>query len=292
MKGYIGVTTREWFNYISIKESLNVVNFWRKNTASFNVLIKGEPFFFLVKNETGASGERAVLGKATFERYEVLKVEDAWDRYKNANGDDNKERFIMRMNKMFETDKNTDEIGCIILSDFQKFSNPVYLSDIGIDFKNSVVSGKGIANTEVSSILEYGNSSLREIIRNLNEVDRIGLTEDDEGFPEGKLKLKQHLVRERNQEVIKRAKERFLTLHGKLFCEICDFDFKEHYGEIGEGYIEGHHTKPISEMGENEETKVEDIALVCANCHRILHRKRPWLSINELKELLIRNLVR
>ncbi|MDM5358816.1 HNH endonuclease [Peribacillus sp. ACCC06369] len=67
---------------------------------------------------------------------------------------------------------------------------------------------------------------------------------------------------------------------------MCRFDFKEHYGDIGEGYIEGHHTKPISEMGEDEQTKIEDIVLVCANCHRMLHRRRPWLSINELKELL------
>ncbi|UZW66371.1 hypothetical protein OC195_21405 [Priestia flexa] len=39
-------------------------------------------------------------------------------------------------------------------------------------------------------------------------------------------------------------------------------------------------------MDDNHETKVEDIALVCANCHRMLHRQRPWLSISELKQLL------
>jgi predicted HNH restriction endonuclease len=39
-------------------------------------------------------------------------------------------------------------------------------------------------------------------------------------------------------------------------------------------------------MAEYEATKVEDIALVCSNCHRMLHRKRHWLSINELKQLL------
>lgn len=39
-------------------------------------------------------------------------------------------------------------------------------------------------------------------------------------------------------------------------------------------------------MAEGEETKIEDIAIVCSNCHRMLHRKRPWLSINELKQLL------
>ncbi|PEE73604.1 hypothetical protein COM81_27770 [Priestia megaterium] len=190
------------------------------------------------------------------------------------------------MNDMFDTDTYMGEIGCIILSDFQTFDNPVYLSDIGIEFKKTVVSGKSIMETEINAILEYGFSNIGDVIRKVKEVERIGFTEDDEGFPEGKLKLKQHLVRERNPEVIKLAKERFLQLYGKLFCEVCGFDFKEHYGNLGEGYIEGHHTKPVSEMAENEQTKVEDIAFVCANCHRMLHRRRPWLSVNELRRLL------
>lgn len=288
MKGYIGVTSREWFTYLSATPGFSEVNFWRKNTNSFNVLQAGEPFFFIVKNDKGVKGERAVLGKATYIRYEVLTVDEAWDKYRNGNGDENRESFESRMNEMFETDTHTGKIGCIILTDFQAFDNPVILSEIGIEFKDSVVSGKskGIGDREISLILEYGSSTVGNVMRKLTEVDRIGFTEDDEGFPEGKLKLKQHLVRERNPEVIKLAKERYLQRHGKLICEVCTFDFKEHYGDIGEGYIEGHHTKPIMEMAENEVTKVEDIALVCSNCHRMLHRRRPWLSINELKQLL------
>lgn len=292
LKGYIGVTSREWITYLSNNAGLKEVNFWRKDTKNFKSLTKGEPFFFLVKNEKGVKGERPVLGKATYERYEVLKVTEAWDSYRNANGDENRESFVKRMNAMFGTDTDMGQIGCIILTDFQVFDNPVYLSNIDIEFANSVISGRGITETEVNAILEYGFSTVGNVIRKLNEADRIGFTEDDEGFPEGKVKLKQHLVRERNPEVIKLAKERFLQLHGKLFCEVCEFDFKEHYGDIGEGYIEGHHTKPISEMAENEETKVEDIALVCANCHRMVHRKRPWLSIDKLRGLLSSNLVK
>lgn len=288
MKGYIGVTAREWFTYLSNSNGMNEVNFWRKNTNNFNVLTTGEPFYFLVKNEIGVRGERAVLGKATFERFEVLTVSEAWNKYGNGNGDESKDSFIARMNEMFETDTNNGQIGCIILSDFKPFDNAVYLSEVGIEFKNSVVSGKGITETEVNIINEYGFGTVGSVMRKLNEANNIGFTEDDEGFPEGKLILKQHLVRERNSEVIKLAKERFKQRHGKLYCEVCGFDFVEHYGDIGEGYIEGHHTKPVSEMNENEETKVEDIALVCANCHRMLHRKRPWLSINELKQLLVR----
>jgi len=291
MKGYIGVTSREWFTYLSINEGINEVNFWRKNTNHFNILTTGEPFFFLVKNENGIKGERAVLGKATFERFEVLTVSKAWDKYGNGNGDPDKESYINRMNSMFETDSNNGEIGCIILSGFKPFLNPIYLSEVNIEFKNSVVSGKGITETDVNMIDEYGFSTIGSVIRKLTEVHRIGFTEDEDGFPEGKQMLTQHIIRERNTEVIKLAKQRFLQQHGKLFCEVCGFDFKAHYGDIGEGYIEGHHTKPVSEMAENEQTMVGDIAIVCANCHRMLHRKRPWLSINELNALLSTNLV-
>lgn len=286
MKGYIGVTAREWFSYLSNEPELNEVNFWRKNTNDFKVLNPGDPFFFIVKNEKGNKGERAVLGKGTYERFEVLTVNDAWNKYGNGNGDESKESFVTRMKTMFETDANNGQIGCIILSDFTPFDNPVYLSEIGIDFKNSVVSGKGITEADVNILLDNGFNNNEDIKRQLEEVNNIGFTEDDAGFPKGKKILKKHLVRERNPEVIKKAKERFIEKHGKLFCEVCNFDFKEHYGDIGNGYIEGHHTKPISEMVENEQTKVEDIALVCANCHRMLHCKRPWLSISELKNLL------
>ncbi|GIN62533.1 hypothetical protein J27TS8_25260 [Robertmurraya siralis] len=124
-------------------------------------------------------------------------------------------------------------------------------------------------------------------MRKFTEVDRIGFTEDYEGLTEGKLKLKQHLVRERNPEIIKLLKERYMQRYGKLICKVCEFDFKARYGDIGEGYIEGHYTKPVSsEKAVYEATMVEDIALVCSNCHRMLYRKRHWLSINELKQLL------
>lgn len=287
MNGFIGVTSREWFTYLSGTNVQGEINFWRKNTNNFKVLVKGEPFFFIVKNEKGVRGERAVLGKATYERFEVLEVEEAWNKYGVANGDKDKESFLTRMEDMFGRGENKDEIGCIILSDFQVFDNPVYLSNTDIEFANSIVSGKGIEEIEINEILKQAFSTMDDVLNKLNEIDRIGLTEDDMGFPEGKLKLRQHLVRERNSKVVRLAKKYYLKEHGKLVCEVCGFDFIRTYGSIGEGYIEGHHTRPVSEMNENERTQIEDIALVCSNCHRMLHRRRPWLLIDKLKELLI-----
>jgi len=114
----------------------------------------------------------------------------------------------------------------------------------------------------------------------------MGLTEDDSGFPEGKEKLRTHLQRERNPKVIREAKQRFKAKHGRLYCQSCGFDFKKTYGDVGNDYIEGHHIKPVSDLSEGDLTMIEDIALLCSNCHRMVHRKRPWLSMNDLQDIL------
>lgn len=124
---------------------------------------------------------------------------------------------------------------------------------------------------------------LRSYIPQENYVD---LTEDDISFPEGKKVLRKHIVYERNPKLMIEAKRRFKELYGKLFCEICEFDFEEKYGEIGEDFIEGHHTIPVSEMKDGDETKIEDIVMVCSNCHKMIHRKRPWLSKRKIKQLI------
>lgn len=117
--------------------------------------------------------------------------------------------------------------------------------------------------------------------------ENIYLTEEDSSFPEGNRKLRLHIYRERNSKLIRTAKEQFKKKNGTLFCEVCKFNYTEKYGELGEDYIEAHHTIPVSELEEGSKTKLEDIALVCANCHRMLHRKRPWLSKKDLQEILI-----
>jgi len=70
----------------------------------------------------------------------------------------------------------------------------------------------------------------------------------------------------------------------RLFCEVCHFSFIESYSQ---DYIECHHIVPISK-GERI-SKLEDLILVCSNCHRMLHRKidGQYLSIVELKQLII-----
>jgi len=102
---------------------------------------------------------------------------------------------------------------------------------------------------------------------------------------EGKKILRQHYVRERNTKIIKEAKRLALQEKHELRCDVCGFSFFENYGEHGKDFIEGHHKNPVSDMGSGKKTSIADIALLCPNCHRMVHRKMPWLSIEELKQI-------
>ena len=108
-------------------------------------------------------------------------------------------------------------------------------------------------------------------------------SEEISEFPEGRIIERTHKARERNQKLITQAKNAFIKNHDHLFCEACGFDFEKKYGSRGKGFIEGHHDVPVCEMKANQKTCIGDISMVCANCHRILHRTRPWLSVKELK---------
>ncbi len=88
---------------------------------------------------------------------------------------------------------------------------------------------------------------------------------------------------ERNPKLRKQA----IKIHGTS-CMACGFDFKKNYGDWGKGYIEVHHLKPLASLTEEMEVNPEtDLIVLCANCHRMIHRKRNRiLSLEELKELL------
>ncbi len=57
------------------------------------------------------------------------------------------------------------------------------------------------------------------------------------------------------------------------------------YRPRGEDYIECHHRTPLLQSGPTT-TTISDFALLCSNCHRMIHRSRPWLSVDELTKLV------
>ena len=84
-----------------------------------------------------------------------------------------------------------------------------------------------------------------------------------------------------------RARKACIAHHGWR-CSVCDLLFEERYGEVGEKFIHVHHLKPLATKGQPESVDPrEDLLPVCPNCHAMLHRTDPPLTIEELKSRLI-----
>lgn len=84
----------------------------------------------------------------------------------------------------------------------------------------------------------------------------------------------------------RRARDLCIKHHGSI-CGVCEFNFELAYGELGKGFIHVHHKTPLSEIGENYQVDpVKDLVPVCPNCHAMLHRRTPPLSLQELMSML------
>ena len=106
-------------------------------------------------------------------------------------------------------------------------------------------------------------------------------------YRECRLRLVQHarLERMRNPALVNDAKKLFKKQHGRLFCEACGFDFQAEYGIRGRNYIEAHHRTPFAQLTSHVVLRISDLAMVCSNCHRMLH-KPPWITVEELRASL------
>ena len=134
-----------------------------------------------------------------------------------------------------------------------------------------------------NALLHWGGRFLAGILAliPLEETE----TEDNvnpEGLPEGaRLRV----------EVNKYERNRFnraacIEIHGAA-CKACGFDFGEVYGELGRGFIHVHHIIPVSEMGEGYRVNpATDLVPLCPNCHAMVHRTKPPLSIQDIVNIL------
>jgi predicted HNH restriction endonuclease len=109
--------------------------------------------------------------------------------------------------------------------------------------------------------------------------------EEESRFAEGAAQYKLHRQLERDTDLAKKVKAKSLANDGRLKCEVCRFDFVQSYGELGSGFIEAHHTVPVSKLDGSTRTRESDLVLVCSNCHRMLHKGGRLLSVNELRAL-------
>lgn len=83
-----------------------------------------------------------------------------------------------------------------------------------------------------------------------------------------------------------KARRACIAHHGAT-CAACGFDFGEVYGTLGDGFIHVHHVRPVSTLGKDYRVNpTTDLVPVCPNCHWMLHRESPPLSVEALKVVL------
>lgn len=92
-------------------------------------------------------------------------------------------------------------------------------------------------------------------------------------------------MRERDPKLRARKIRDVRSKQGHIACEVCGFDFERVYGDRGAGYVECHHAVPLHVSGRTT-THLEDLVLLCANCHRMIHRFTPWLTPAELRAMV------
>ena len=111
------------------------------------------------------------------------------------------------------------------------------------------------------------------------ENDEVGLNIED------LTNLREHKRIERNRKLAEKAKR----IHGYA-CQACGFNFEKQYGEIGCEFIEAHHLKPLQTLKGQVVTldPKNDFAVLCANCHRMIHKSEFVDRVEAFREKYVR----
>lgn len=174
------------------------------------------------------------------------------------------------------------------------FINILDIKDL--KFKSEVIKeflkwSKKIAYFDINKkfVIDQDNKKRFELLVHMDQipkkiiVDEKLISKNFEEFLEG---FKTEIIAEityRDQKLIRKAKEELGTT-----CCICNFNFEEKYGFHGKGFIEMHHLKPFSK-GERI-SKIEDLKPVCSNCHRMLHKGQVTFTVDDIKEMIRKNI--
>lgn len=152
------------------------------------------------------------------------------------------------------------------------------------DGKQSSLSGS--AERVHEEWIDHPDNELEEFVFSLHSGIPVAKSDADtstEARTEGGKRVFISIRRERDPKLRQLA----IALHG-LDCMACGFNFEKVYGPLGDGFIEVHHVTPLSEVGLSSTDAETDLVVLCANCHRMLHRKKGiCLSLGELKRKIL-----
>ena len=104
---------------------------------------------------------------------------------------------------------------------------------------------------------------------------------------EGRLLVRLHVYRERDRTFARKVRRHYRSLAGgQLVCHACGSVPVQVYGPFGESCMEAHHKVPIEQLQPDSVTLVGDMAMLCASCHRVVHSKKPCLTVEKVNELV------
>ena len=109
------------------------------------------------------------------------------------------------------------------------------------------------------------------------------LNEEAISAREGAPSIRWHLHRERDPKIAAAKRRQVLAKTGRLACAVYSFDFQQKYGKHGAGFCEVHHLRPLADADGEIKTRLDDLEVVCSNCHRMIHRSRPFLTPEQLR---------
>ncbi len=138
------------------------------------------------------------------------------------------------------------------------------------------------AQAEHFGMTNVGSATELIKVESLPETD---LEEEITG-KEGRMLTRLHAYKERDRGFAAKVRNYYKNKNdGKLHCVACGLKPELLYDDRGERCIEAHHIIPIEELQPDSVTRVDDMAMVCASCHRIIHSRKPCLTIDEVQAL-------
>ena len=254
MAAFIYTWNPERWRWADLQEAIYAINngedYERLWSCGNTKRIKVGDLFFLVKV---GSNPRGVIGCG----YVSSEPENYphWDESKRAAGE-----ITPRTNLLFKVLTNTPIFRTEGLE--QRFPEQMWSPQAsGISLKEDIA-----------------DKLLAEIHKNKAINFKPLTTEAVQRYAEGRPKT----ITTKTYDRSPRAREACIEHHG-YNCAVCGFNFGKVYGDLGDGFIEVHHLQQIADQGEEHLVDpVKDLRPVCSNCHRMLHKERPPLSIEVL----------
>jgi 5-methylcytosine-specific restriction protein A len=95
------------------------------------------------------------------------------------------------------------------------------------------------------------------------------------------------MERERDRALVFLKREVARGADGHLRCEACGFATQDVFAGLAGEVCEVHHRLPLADATGTVVTHLEDLAVLCANCHRAIHKTDPLMTVPAFKARFI-----